>query len=111
MVDSEISDEIISSLVSSNHIINLAKIEPFVLAKSVCILGLEVGVRVVVDKVLTNIAQRYHILQLVFKLYMQHLELAQLCQLFLRQHHLLLEVDVLHLLPMELLQKTAIGQH
>ena len=74
-------------------------------------LDFEVLVIEVMDKILANVAKGYDILHFFFEFCYQDLILFNFHQLRLIQIKLLLKVNMLHLVPMILLQKTTLVQH
>ena len=111
LVDRKVADQVVGLLVGTHPVVHLRNAEPLALAQPVAVPGLEFAVGVVPNEVLADVAQRNHILQPPLQLHLHHLPLPDLQQLLLRVPHLLLEVNVLHLLTVELLQQPALQNH
>ena len=84
LVDCEVADEIVGLFVADSQIVNFAEAQLFILSKSVAVLGFEVRVGEVVNEILANIAQRYHIFQFWLELGLQDLKFSQLRHFFFR---------------------------
>lgn len=111
LIDSIVSNEVVCLFVGDRHVIYLGKGHLFVLPQSITMLDFEVLVIEVMDKILANVAKGYDILHFFFEFCNQDLILFNFHQLRLIQIKLLLKVNMLHLVPMILLQKTTLVQH